>query len=48
MAAGLDVDAFAPRLSFFFNCHIDFFEEIGSSAPPAASGPLDARALRRT
>jgi methylmalonyl-CoA mutase N-terminal domain/subunit len=29
MAAGLDVDAFAPRLSFFFNCHIDFFEEIG-------------------
>lgn len=24
----LDVDAFAPRLSFFFNCHIDFFEEI--------------------
>jgi methylmalonyl-CoA mutase N-terminal domain/subunit len=29
IAAGLDVDAFAPRLSFFFNCHIDFFEEIG-------------------
>jgi methylmalonyl-CoA mutase N-terminal domain/subunit len=28
-AAGLDVDAFAPRLSFFFNAHIDFFEEIG-------------------
>lgn len=27
-AAGLDVDAFAPRLSFFFNSHIDFFEEI--------------------
>ncbi len=26
--AGLDVDAFAPRLSFFFNSHIDFFEEI--------------------
>jgi len=26
--AGLDVDAFAPRLSFFFDCHIDFFEEI--------------------
>jgi methylmalonyl-CoA mutase N-terminal domain/subunit len=25
---GLDVDAFAPRLSFFFNCHNDFFEEI--------------------
>ena len=27
--AGLDVDEFAPRLSFFFNAHIDFFEEIG-------------------
>jgi methylmalonyl-CoA mutase N-terminal domain/subunit len=26
--AGLDVDAFAPRLSFFFNSHNDFFEEI--------------------
>ena len=26
--AGLEVDAFAPRLSFFFNAHIDFFEEI--------------------
>jgi methylmalonyl-CoA mutase N-terminal domain/subunit len=28
MAAGLEVDALAPRLSFFFNAHIDFFEEI--------------------
>ena len=28
IAAGLDVDEFAPRLSFFFNSHIDFFEEI--------------------
>src|SRR3954452_12875276 len=26
--AGLPVDVFAPRLSFFFNAHIDFFEEI--------------------
>ena len=26
--AGLDVDEFAPRLSFFFNSHLDFFEEI--------------------
>jgi len=25
---GLEVDAFAPRLSFFFNAHLDFFEEI--------------------
>ncbi|MGH1503498.1 MAG: acyl-CoA mutase large subunit family protein [Acidimicrobiales bacterium] len=29
IAAGLDVDDFAPRLSFFFNSHSDFFEEIG-------------------
>ena len=28
LQAGLPVDAFAPRLSFFFNAHIDFFEEI--------------------
>ena len=28
MARGMDVDSFAPRLSFFFNSHIDFFEEI--------------------
>ncbi len=26
---GLEVDEFAPRLSFFFNAHLDFFEEIG-------------------
>jgi methylmalonyl-CoA mutase N-terminal domain/subunit len=26
--AGLDVDAFAPRISFFFNSHSDFFEEL--------------------
>jgi methylmalonyl-CoA mutase N-terminal domain/subunit len=26
--AGMDVDAFAPRLSFFFDAHVDFFEEI--------------------
>jgi methylmalonyl-CoA mutase N-terminal domain/subunit len=28
LRAGLPVDSFAPRLSFFFNAHIDFFEEI--------------------
>ena len=28
IARGMDVDEFAPRLSFFFNSHIDFFEEI--------------------
>src|SRR6266566_3042646 len=27
---GLDVDEFAPRLSFFFNAHLDFFEEIAN------------------
>jgi methylmalonyl-CoA mutase N-terminal domain/subunit len=28
LARGLDIDDFAGRLSFFFNCHMDFFEEI--------------------
>lgn len=28
LKCGLDVDAFAPRLAFFFNCHNDFLEEI--------------------
>lgn len=28
MKRGLDVDDFAPRISFFFNSHLDFFEEI--------------------
>lgn len=28
MARGMDVDSFAPRISFFFNSHLDFFEEI--------------------
>jgi methylmalonyl-CoA mutase N-terminal domain/subunit len=28
MERGLDVDEFAPRISFFFNSHLDFFEEI--------------------
>jgi methylmalonyl-CoA mutase, N-terminal domain len=28
IAAGLEVDQFAPRLSFFFACHMDFFEEV--------------------
>ena len=28
LSAGLDIDAFAPRFSFFFNAHNDFFEEI--------------------
>ncbi len=40
---GLDVDAFAPRLSFFFNAHIDFFEEI---AKYRAARRIWARVLR--
>jgi methylmalonyl-CoA mutase N-terminal domain/subunit len=28
IAAGLEVDEFAPRLSFFFACHMNFFEEV--------------------
>ncbi|MBV8065922.1 MAG: methylmalonyl-CoA mutase family protein [Actinobacteria bacterium] len=28
LARGMDIDSFAPRLSFFFNAHLDFFEEI--------------------
>ena len=28
ISSGLDIDEFAPRLSFFFNCHNDFFEEV--------------------
>jgi methylmalonyl-CoA mutase N-terminal domain/subunit len=45
MAAGLDVDDFAPRLSFFFNSHIDFFEEI---AKYRAARRIWARRLRDT
>lgn len=29
IARGMDVDEFAPRISYFFNSHLDFFEEIG-------------------
>ena len=41
--AGLDVDAFAPRLSFFFNAHNDFLEEI---AKFRAARRLWARVMR--
>jgi methylmalonyl-CoA mutase N-terminal domain/subunit len=40
---GLDVDEFAPRLSFFFNAHIDFFEEI---AKMRAARRIWAKAMR--
>ena len=45
MARGIDVDDFAPRLSFFFNAQIDFFEEI---AKYRAARRIWARELRDT
>jgi methylmalonyl-CoA mutase N-terminal domain/subunit len=45
VARGLDVDEFAPRLSFFFNAQIDFFEEI---AKYRAARRIWARELKRT
>jgi methylmalonyl-CoA mutase, N-terminal domain len=42
---GLDVDDFAPRLSFFFNAHIDFFEEV---AKYRAARRIWAREMRET
>ncbi|HEX6022067.1 MAG TPA: methylmalonyl-CoA mutase family protein, partial [Solirubrobacter sp.] len=45
MRLGLAVDAFAPRLSFFFNAHSDFFEEI---AKYRAARRIWARELRET
>jgi methylmalonyl-CoA mutase, N-terminal domain len=42
---GLDVDDFAPRLSLFFNCHNDFFEEI---AKFRAARRIWAREMRET
>jgi methylmalonyl-CoA mutase N-terminal domain/subunit len=42
---GLDVDEFAPRLSFFFNAHIDFFEEI---AKYRAARRIWAREMKET
>ena len=41
--AGLDVDAFTPRISFFFNAHNDFFEEI---AKYRAARAIWARVMR--
>ena len=43
IAAGLDVDEFAPRISFFFNAHNDFFEEI---AKYRAARRIWARVMR--
>ena len=42
---GLDIDAFAPRLSFFFNAHNDFFEEISKYR---AARRIWAREMRET
>jgi len=43
VGAGMDVDSFAPRLSFFFNSHSDFFEEI---AKFRAARRIWARAMK--
>jgi methylmalonyl-CoA mutase N-terminal domain/subunit len=45
VARGLDVDEFAPRLSFFFNAQIDFFEEI---AKYRAARRIWAKEMRET
>jgi methylmalonyl-CoA mutase N-terminal domain/subunit len=42
---GLDIDDFAPRLSFFFNCHNDFFEEV---AKFRAARRIWAKEMRET
>jgi methylmalonyl-CoA mutase, N-terminal domain len=42
---GLDIDDFAPRLSFFFNAHVDFFEEI---AKYRAARRIWAREMKET
>jgi methylmalonyl-CoA mutase N-terminal domain/subunit len=42
---GMDVDSFAPRLSFFFNSHLDFFEEI---AKFRAARRIWARRMKNT
>ncbi len=38
IAAGLDIDDFVPKLSFFFNSHLDFFEEIANFEPRGEFG----------
>jgi methylmalonyl-CoA mutase N-terminal domain/subunit len=45
MARGIDIDDFAPRLSFFFNAQIDFFEEI---AKYRAARRIWAREMKET
>ena len=45
IGAGLDVDIFAPRLSYFFNSHLDFFEEI---AKFRAARRIWAREMKET
>jgi methylmalonyl-CoA mutase N-terminal domain/subunit len=45
LARGLGIDEFAPRLSLFFNCHNDFFEEV---AKFRAARRIWAREIRET
>src|SRR5439155_18088976 len=43
VARGLDVDDFAPRLSVFFNAHIDFFEALGKYRAARRMSPREIR-----
>ena len=45
--AGLDVDAFVPQISFFFNAHSDFFEEIRKYRAARKIGPRRSAAVSR-
>jgi len=47
LAAGLEIDSFAPRLSFFFNAHSNFLEEIAKfRGGPATLREVDAQPFR--
>ena len=51
LEAGLDVDEFAPRLSFFLDVHNDFFEEIAkfrAGAPHVGARSCASASARRT
>jgi len=46
LSRGLDVNAFAPGLSFLLDSHVDFFEKLPSSARPPDLGQVASRHLR--
>jgi methylmalonyl-CoA mutase N-terminal domain/subunit len=45
--AGLEVDSFVPRMSFFFNAHNDFFEELRNIVPPGDLGAGNEESFRQ-